>query len=285
MDVIQRIKDTVQALDPICDTIYTLEADKPLLSQVRGCWRGMNKHFAMIQSEQQIPVHEADLLAVLTERYRKSFHAAIPAAFLLDPAHAIDIGSSNIIPPWGSLHDEDRAAVKNLLRRMAPRGKQNAVVEELVQFIGAGYADKDFARAAMSKGTNEKGQPIQKAVDLRRAVWRSCMEKKYPILSALALRLLSMHATSCMSERNWSVWRFTCRDNRRRLALQKAEKLVFISSIAAMTDGGCAMEELDISALYYAALEEADGTIIQDGEEPIAIGDDYYQQLEDELEA
>lgn len=48
---------------------------RPLLSQVRGCWRGMNKHFAMIQSEQQIPVHEADLLAVLTERYRKSFHA------------------------------------------------------------------------------------------------------------------------------------------------------------------------------------------------------------------
>jgi hypothetical protein len=38
---------------------------------------------------------------------------------------------------------------------------------------------------------------------------------------------------------------------------------------------------LDISALYYAALEEADGTVISDGEEPI----DHYQQLEDELEA
>ena len=39
------------------------------------------------------------------------------------------------------------------------------------------------------------------------------------------------------------------------------------------------MEELDISALYYAALEEADGTISLDEEE----GDeaDYYQQLED----
>ena len=54
------------------------------------------------------------------------------------------------------------------------------------------------------------------------------MEKKYPILSALALRLLSMHATSCMSERNWSVWRFTCRDNRRRLALQKVQHICFI---------------------------------------------------------
>ena len=44
-----------------------------------------------------------------------------------------------------------------------------------------------------------------------------------------------------------------------RVATQ-AEKLVFISSMAAMADGGCATEELDISALYYAALEEADGT-------------------------
>ena len=50
--------------------------------------------------------------------------------------------------------------------------------------------------------------------------------------------------------------------------------------MAAMADGGYATE--DISAVYYAALEEADGTIIQDGEEPT--GDDHYQQLEDELE-
>ncbi len=57
--------------------------------------------------------------------------------------------------------------------------------------------------------------------------------------------------------------------------------MVCISSMPAMADGGCAMEELDISALYYAALEEADGTVISDGEETI----EYYQQLEDEQEA
>ncbi len=74
---------------------------------------------------------------------------AIPAGFLLDPAHAINVGGSNIIPPWGSLHDEDRTAVKNLLLLMAPRGKQNTVIEELLQFMGAGYADKKFARAAI----------------------------------------------------------------------------------------------------------------------------------------
>lgn len=39
--------------------------------------------------------------------------------------------------------------MQNLLRRMAPRGKQQAVVEELLQFTSAGYADRDFAMAGM----------------------------------------------------------------------------------------------------------------------------------------
>ena len=44
------------------------------------------------------------------------------------------------------------------------------------------------------------------------------------------------------------------------------------------------MEELDISALYYAALEEADWTVSLDEEEADASYEaDYYQQLEDEL--
>ena len=60
-----------------------------------------------------------------------------------------------------------------------------------------------------------------KSSSIRRSVWSSSMTKKFPILSKIADRLLSMHATSCGSERNWSVWRFTCRDNRRRLALDK----------------------------------------------------------------
>ncbi len=189
---------------------------------------------------------------------------AFPAAFLLDPANAVDPNGTTVLPPWGSLHEEDKGAVKNLLRRMAPRGKQQAVVEELLQFTSAGYADRDFARAAMvcyfpshcsmsqvhylpgmtsfaqlntpalmqSKGKNKKGQPIRKAAETRRAVWTSSMEKKYPLLCAIALRLLSMHATSCGSERNWSVWRFTCRDNRRRLALQKVCCLPCLARIA-----------------------------------------------------
>lgn len=89
------------------------------------------------------------------------------------------------------------------------------------------FARLNTTALMQSKGKNRKGQPIRKAAETRRAVWTSSMEKKYPLLCAIALRLLSMHATSCGSERNWSVWRFTCRDNRRRLALQKVCCLPF----------------------------------------------------------
>lgn len=41
------------------------------------------------------------------------------------------------------------------------------------------------------------------------------------------------------------------------------------------------MEELDISALYYAALEEADETVNVDEEETDDVP--YLQQIEDEL--
>jgi len=45
----------------------------------------------------------------------------------------------------------------------------------------------------------------------------------------------------------------------------RLRKLVFMSSMTALAKGVCAMEALDISALYHAALEETDGTGDLDG--------------------
>jgi hypothetical protein len=41
----------------------------------------------------------------------------------------------------------------------------------------------------------------------RRGLWTNRLSKNgYPLLALCADRLLSMHATSAASERNWSVW-------------------------------------------------------------------------------
>ncbi len=70
--------------------------------------------------------------------------------------------------------------------------------------------------------------------------------------------------------------------------LLQAEKLVFISAMAALEHGSSeSLEEMDISALYEAALEEAEGPV----EDDVSIVEAnnagtstfYGQQLADEL--
>ena len=60
---------------------------------------------------------------------------------------------------------------------------------------------------------------------MRRKWWSSSQE--FPLLSQAANRLLSMHATTCATERNWSTWGRLYTKSRNRLNLSKAEKLVY----------------------------------------------------------
>ena len=171
---------------------------------------------------------------------------AFPAAFMLDPAIAI-CADGKVKPPWGSLWESDKSGVKDLVRRFAGPRKQSAATEELLRFIGEGYADKDFAEniyveslklrackqlqtgmsallmciALKTRVAGKDGKLVLKGSEIRRSMWSGSMTTKFPILSKIADTLLSMHATSCGSERKWSVWRSTCHDNRRRLALDK----------------------------------------------------------------
>lgn len=73
------------------------------------------------------------------------------------------------------------------------------------------------------------GKTKRKSAALRRSVWSagSSMERAFPLLAMIAIRLLSLHATSCGTERNWSNWRWVCRDKRRRLAFEKVSCLGF----------------------------------------------------------
>ncbi len=59
-------------------------------------------------------------------------------------------------------------------------------------------------------------------------LWANSGSRAVLLVSQAAIRLLSMHTTSCASERNWSIWGSLYNKSRNRLALQRAEKLVFI---------------------------------------------------------
>lgn len=73
-----------------------------------------------------------------------------------------------------------------------------------------------------------KLKEVLKPITVRREVWQSTMKQGYPILAGIAVRLLSLHATSCSAERNWSRWRFTMRDNRKSLSVTKVYQLFYM---------------------------------------------------------
>ena len=48
----------------------------------------------------------------------------------------------------------------------------------------------------------EKGRDVLKQIETRRNIWQATMANRFPLLAKIALRLLSLHATSCSAERN-----------------------------------------------------------------------------------
>ena len=67
-----------------------------------------------------------------------------------------------------------------------------------------------------------KGIPCYQASTVRMAVWQA-MADLYPLLRRIACRLMSMHASSCSTDRIWSRMGNLCRDNRRNLQLSKVD--------------------------------------------------------------
>ena len=66
------------------------------------------------------------------------------------------------------------------------------------------------------------------SAEVRRNFWRRIGSDKFPLIAAASARLLSLHASSCSAERNWSAWVRSFVPLRNRLSHAVAEKMIFI---------------------------------------------------------
>ena len=72
------------------------------------------------------------------------------------------------------------------------------------------------------------GEVLAAAIDVR-ICWEGGLSAQYPQLSKIASRLMSLHATSCATERLWSFLRWVYRANRSSLGVEKARKMALVS--------------------------------------------------------
>uniref|UniRef100_U9TXR5 HAT C-terminal dimerisation domain-containing protein n=1 Tax=Rhizophagus irregularis (strain DAOM 181602 / DAOM 197198 / MUCL 43194) TaxID=747089 RepID=U9TXR5_RHIID len=101
------------------------------------------------------------------------------------------------------------------------------IEKEILSLVGEEYKDIVLTELAEYVGktgsfahSNLWGDVIQNPVN-----WWNLMKGRYPILSDIAIQILSIPATSAASERNWSTFGFIHSKLRNKLHEKRVEKL------------------------------------------------------------
>jgi hypothetical protein len=218
----------VTLLDPVVDAIHQLEADRPLLSQLLSVWRHLLAHSEAF--ERQHPTRATNVAAMFQRRHLIHADDAHYASFLLDPINFSKNGVNAWMPPFDQMDQAEVDRVHACLKALAaPDG--DAAVEQLnsLEAVGVNAAMARTLPKLTERVEDESGKVQLAPVAARVNFWASSTAvAAYPKLAAAAQRLLTMHATSCASERNWSMWGRVYTKLRASLAIERAEKLVFI---------------------------------------------------------
>ncbi|KAG1658601.1 hypothetical protein FOA52_016213 [Chlamydomonas sp. UWO 241] len=226
----------IELAQPISDAIHKTEADCALLFQGPAIFQALQNHvLAFVDKYKDDPSAPdyADLPAIFKARMLKHCPIAADAAFALDPLYFDVDASGSWTPAFCRLDDGDLEGLEPLPKKF----------ESLYKVCSSRQEEVD----------GKKIKIIITPASSRRGLWtKNLANNGFPLLALCADRLLSMHATSAASERNWSVWAQIFTKFRKRLGLIKGEMLVFIrgnSETVIITDGDEFEEEISLEML------------------------------------
>ena len=165
------------------------------------------------------------------------YNPAVIVAYRLDPRFNGELVNSN---NWNDIIEEE-------IIRIAGKDNEVQVLYELSEYIGRCGG---FAKKHLWSGLNQ--MPIN---------WWNLLKSRYPLLSSVAIKVLSIPASSAASERNWSTYNFIHSKLRNRMVIDRAEKLVYIYwniRILRELDVPLTVKELIRSGVNINDLESAD---------------------------
>ncbi|KAG1675279.1 hypothetical protein FOA52_016311 [Chlamydomonas sp. UWO 241] len=250
----------IELVQPISDAIHKTEADCALLSQGPAIFQALQNHvlaFGDKYKDDPSAPDYADLPAIFEARMLKHCPIAAYAAFALDPLYFDVDASGSWTPALCRLDDGDLEGVKTYYERFVEQEQIEALHLELATLQLEPLPKKFESLYKVCSSRREvDGKKIKIIItpaSSRRGLWtKNLANNGFPLLALCADRLLSMHATSAASERNWSVWGHIFTKYRTRLGLIKGEMLVIIrgnSETVIITDGDEFEEEISLEML------------------------------------
>ncbi|KAJ9532753.1 hypothetical protein QJQ45_010871 [Haematococcus lacustris] len=174
---------------------------------------------------------------LFNDRAKKHYQPVMAAARVLDPVNFLPTRPrAQPLPPMKDLTPEEQEDVVHVVARLAEVSEDEAR-RELRRFESGTWHPEMTRIANDIMSMAEAGERDGRAVTLiapasqRLTWWQLLAQPHFPALAKAALRLLSVHVSTCAAERNWSAWgRFYADALRSSMDMATAEKLVFIQT-------------------------------------------------------
>ncbi|CAI0413925.1 unnamed protein product [Linum tenue] len=214
----------------IKDMAGEIEAERPLVGQCLPLWEELRAKVK--QWCDKFSISEVEPVEkVIENRFRKNYHPAWAAAYILDPLYLLRDSSGKYLPPFKYLTPEQEKDVDKLITRLVSREEAHIALMELMKWRTEGL-DPVYARAVQMKDRDPVSGKMRLAnPQSSRLVWETYLTE-FKSLGKVAVRLIFLHATACGFKCNWSLLRWICSSHgsQSRAAMEKAEKLVFVAA-------------------------------------------------------
>ncbi|XP_027357787.1 uncharacterized protein LOC113867046 [Abrus precatorius] len=249
--------------------VQDIEAERPLIGRCLPLWEELRtkvKEWCDKYSVVEGPVEK-----IVEKRFRKNYHPAWSAAFILDPLYLIKDTSGKYLPPFKCLTREQEKDVDKLLTRLASREEAHVVLMELMKWRSEGL-DPLYAQAVQMKQRDPVTGKMKVANPLSsRLVWETCLSE-FKSLGKIAVRLIFLHATSCGFKSNWSFMRKISANKHSRIASERAQKMIYIAAHAKLERRDFSSEE-EKDAELFAMSGSEDGMLAEVyADAPLVVG-------------
>jgi len=239
--------------------VHDAEAERPLIGRCLPLWEELRSKVK--EWCEKFNIVEGPVEKIVEKRFRKNYHPAWAAAFILDPLYLIKDASGKYLPPYKCLTREQEKDVDKLLTRLASREEAHVVLMELMKWRSDGL-DPLYAQAVQMKQRDPVTGKMKVANPLSsRLVWETCLSE-FKSLGKIAVRLIFLHATSCGFKSNWSFMRKFSANKQSRVALERAQKMIYIAAHAKLERRDFSSEE-EKDAELFAMSGSEDGMLAE----------------------
>ncbi|XVF10753.1 hypothetical protein REPUB_Repub07fG0210000 [Reevesia pubescens] len=232
-----------------------IEAERPLVGQCLPLWdelRAKVKDWCSKFHIAEVPVEK-----VIERRFKKNYHPAWAAAYILDPLYLIKDMSGKYLPPFKCLTLEQEKDVDKLITRLVSREEAHIALMELMKWRTEGL-DPVYARAVQMKERDPVTGKMKIAnPQSSRLVWETYLTE-FKSLGKVAVRLIFLHATSCGFKCSSSLLRWISAHGHSRVGMDRAQKLIFIAAHSKLERRDFSCDEEKDAELFALANGEDD---------------------------